>query len=229
MSKGGCHKAGLVLAADVGAALTTAVGLGLPGSVSINFATVWTLPRAVFLGRMTECFMLFLTGIVVLFLWVVHCFLSGSNKIRVSDGSIQEGTWHLTQTTWPARITVSWMPVHNLPWYKGDLPAWMKFTSSSTFSAGIDIASERRVVRTGTSSVNWLYITSSSILNPSSGCSSGTLLMRKGTMMDWLKLPFPCKLTVMSVTQPSKWSIQYLNLLQEPPAIPYRQRFHWGV
>lgn len=68
MSKGGCHKAGLVLAADVGAALTTAVGLGLPGSVSINFATVWTLPRAVFLGRMTECFMLFLTGIVALFL-----------------------------------------------------------------------------------------------------------------------------------------------------------------
>ena len=57
--------AGLVAVGVVTALLTVTGGWGVSESAAMTFSIQWILPRAVFLGRVTACFVLFPTGTVI--------------------------------------------------------------------------------------------------------------------------------------------------------------------
>lgn len=92
-------------------------------SVAITPLIQWMLPRAVLLGWVMVCFVVFL---VQLLFWISSrpspmsssssCkLLPGSNSKAESDDAIVGGTWHLIQTTWPAGMIVFCLPVCRCP------------------------------------------------------------------------------------------------------------------
>lgn len=97
---------------DVETALfTITVGLGISGeSVGITFLTQWMLPRAVFLGRVIACFVLFPTGTATQgILWFYTSRQTFTNvqfsQLHIVVIRLEQEDWHYTLDTrlytWP--------------------------------------------------------------------------------------------------------------------------------